>query len=175
MKSRLTVILILPALWLAACASPRTATTELAEPEAVARPWSEVETWDVPPLNEEAVVASREVQHAVPDSLMRSVADKGLAMERAGFRIQVFSSINRRETIAYEERLLEWLEARSDEDLSDFGIRGADEVYNIFSSPYYRVRLGNFVSRGQATALHNALSRTFPNVLIVPDRVRIVR
>jgi hypothetical protein len=106
---------------------------------------------------------------------MRSLADRGIAVERQGFRVQVFSSINRRETVETEERLLDWLETRSDEELRRWGIRGAQDVYNIFASPYYRIRVGNFTTRNQAMALHDALSRTFPNVLVVPDRVRIVR
>ncbi len=171
----LLLLLLLSALWASGCAPTRPPSTDVSDPVTTVRPWSDVETWDVPPMDEMPVPANRDVNHAVPDSLMRSLADRGIAVERAGFRVQVFSSINRRETVETEERVLTWLESLSEEDLRRLGIRGAEDVYNVFASPYYRVRIGNFTTRNRAMALHDALSRTFPNVLVVPDRVRIVR
>jgi hypothetical protein len=76
-----------------------------------------------------------------------------------GFRIQIFNSSNRN---AREESR----KARAT-FMSKFPDISSDILY---SEPgYFKVRVGNFRTKAQATQVLRAISRDFPNAYIVPD------
>lgn len=175
MSTRLPVLLMAVTL-LAACSSGSTIAVDTTAPDApVPTSWADVETADVPAFDETLPVMDRNVRHDAPDSLLLSLADDGIVEEVQGFRIQVFSSINRIEAIQMEESVEAWIRQRTPERRAELGIAKPQVVYNIFSSPYFRVRVGDFRHRGDAAALREALSREFQGVLIVPDMVTVVR
>jgi len=50
----------------------------------------------------------------------------------------------------------------------------ADSVYVVFEPPYYKVRVGNFLTRPEAAELMQFLhQRGFPDAWIVPDQVTV--
>ena len=175
MSVRVSVFLLAVAL-LAACSSGSTIAVDPSEPDApIATSWADVEVADLPAFDEALPAMDRNVRHDAPDSLLFSLADDGIVEEVQGFRIQVFSSINRIEAIRMEESVDAWIKQRTPERRAELGIAKPQVVYNIFSSPYFRVRVGDFRRREDAGALREALSREFQGVLIVPDLVTVVR
>jgi hypothetical protein len=80
-----------------------------------------------------------------------------------GFRIQIYNSSDRS---AKEE---------SPKVQQEFMSQFPDIIsYLIFAPPaYYKVRVGNFRSRTEATRLYLIISKKFPNADLVPDIINI--
>ena len=76
-----------------------------------------------------------------------------------GWRIQIYSSSSRN---AREE---------SSKAQADFINRFPDIVsYQLFAEPgYYKIRVGDFRTKTEATKLYLAISRAFPDAYVVPD------
>ena len=76
-----------------------------------------------------------------------------------GFRIQIYSSSNRN---AREE---------SGKTRAEFMSKFPDMVsYMLFAEPgYYKIRVGDFRTRTEATRLFLLISKVFPDAYIVPD------
>jgi hypothetical protein len=76
-----------------------------------------------------------------------------------GFRIQIYNSSNRN---AKDE---------SGRINAEFLIRFPDiRSYRLFASPgYYKIRVGDFRTRTEATKLFLTISKEFPEAYIVPD------
>lgn len=76
-----------------------------------------------------------------------------------GFRIQIYSSSNRN---AREE---------SGKVRADFISKFPDIVsYPLFAEPgYYKIRVGDFRTKTEATKLYLQISKAFPDSYIVPD------
>jgi hypothetical protein len=76
-----------------------------------------------------------------------------------GFRIQIYSSSNRN---AKEE---------SSKTDADFLIRFPGiRSYTLFAPPaYYKIRVGDFRTKTEATRLFLLISKAFPDAYIVPD------
>jgi hypothetical protein len=80
-----------------------------------------------------------------------------------GFRIQIFNSSERN------------AKTESAKVRADFINQFPDVVtYLVFAEPaWYKVRVGNFRSRTEATKLFLTISRKFPNADLVPDIISI--
>lgn len=80
-----------------------------------------------------------------------------------GFRIQIYNNSNRN---AREE---------SAKVQAEFMSQFPDiKSYLIFAQPgYYKVRVGNFRSRTEATRLYLTISKKFPNADLVPDIISL--
>jgi hypothetical protein len=80
-----------------------------------------------------------------------------------GFRIQIYNNSNRN---AREE---------SAKVRADFMNQFPDIIsYLIFAEPgYYKIRVGNFRSRTEATRLYLIISKKFPNADLVPDIISL--
>lgn len=75
-----------------------------------------------------------------------------------GYRIQVLSTSSRDEAFKIKSELL-----------SKFP---EQKSYVLFQSPYFKVRIGNFLKREDAEALRTQLNNTFPfSVYVVDDMV----
>jgi hypothetical protein len=77
----------------------------------------------------------------------------------AGFRIQIYNSNNRN---AREE---------SNKANAEFIGKFPDiRSYSLFAQPgYYKIRVGDFRTKGEATRLFLIISKVFPDAYIVPD------
>lgn len=76
-----------------------------------------------------------------------------------GFRIQIYNSSNRN---AREE---------SSKVRADFISKFPDIIsYPLFAEPgYYKIRVGDFRTKTEATILYLQISKVFPDSYIVPD------
>ena len=137
--------------------------------------WAEVETVDMTEYPDVPPVRETVQEHDVPLALMNSTADDGKQVEIDGFRVQVFSSPERDEAVTVEDDLRRWVSRLSDGQRNALGLPDVVPVYSLYRQPFYRVRIGDFESREDASRLANALQRQFPGSLVVPDRVTVIR
>lgn len=140
--------------------------------------WADVETIDLSGREVTPPARSRAVEHDVPRSLLESRADDGIVEQVPGYRVQVFSSIDRNEALIMLDSVEEWLKGLSEEKRVELGLPADEDqevARTVFASPYYRVRVGDYRTREEATALRQAMERRFPRLLVVPDQVRVTR
>lgn len=172
----LTSLLAIVVLVLSGCSAPAPLAVEVPEEVEVGPTlWSDVETLDLSEFPETLPVVDVRVEHDVPAPLMNSTADDGTIVEVDGFRVQIFSSAEREETADSEDAVRRWLNNLSEGQLNAWGLNGVPQVYTLYRSPYYRVRVGDFERRDRAVRLADAINRAFPGALVVPDRVTVVR
>ena len=81
-----------------------------------------------------------------------------------GYRVQVFFSNDRKKAYAIKDKVIrmypEW----------------ADQVYVVYQSPNYKVRVGNFIKESDGKALEKLLSKNFESVFLVRDNnVRYIK
>jgi hypothetical protein len=73
-----------------------------------------------------------------------------------GFRVQVLSTRDRTKALNTKADLL----ARFPEE----------KTYTVFQSPYFKIRIGNFIKKEDADAFRKMLSKLFPEgAFVVPD------
>lgn len=165
-------------LGMTACAGPMPLTevpsTDVAAQQGPTR-WSEVETVDVSQYADEAPKEEVVVEHDVPAALMNSTADDGKVVELDGYRVQVFSSSEREEAVRVEDEVHRWLNGLPAERRAALGLPENLAVYSIYRQPLYRIRVGDFERREDASRLVPALQRQFPGALVVPDRITVIR
>lgn len=163
---------------IAACAGPMPLTeappTDVAAQEGPTT-WPEVETVDVAHYPDVPPTQVLEIEHDVPMALMNSTADDGKMVELDGYRIQVFSSSEREEAVRVEDEVHRWLNGLPAERRAALGLPENVAVYSIYRQPLYRIRVGDFERRDDASRLVPALQRQFPGALVVPDRITVIR
>jgi hypothetical protein len=162
---------------LAACSGPsRTASGPVDVPdETPVLDLSSTETFDVDPYRDEAPRSPVIVEHDVPEALMQSRADAGVVQVVDGFRVQVFSSLDRNEAVMAEEEVSEWWNGLSQRIRAEYGADSTLGIYNNYRQPLYRVRVGDFTRRVDAERLMALMASRFSTVFVVPDRVTIRR
>lgn len=111
----------------------------------------------VPPLD--TVVT----EHDIPEKL-RTATGVGSGTMR-GFRVQIFSSLDRSEANEAMQKAITWWEDRTD--------RPTDRppIYMEYEQPYYKVRFGNFRTRGAAARMVNSIERVFAGAFVVPSLI----
>lgn len=78
----------------------------------------------------------------------------------AGYRLQVINTNDRNKALDAKTKMM-----------SEFP---SEKVYFIYQSPYFKVQMGNFRTREDATKLLNKVKNIYPTgVFIVPSRVEI--
>ncbi|MBR2936650.1 MAG: SPOR domain-containing protein [Paludibacteraceae bacterium] len=107
------------------------------------------------------------------DSLIRQLMiDKRLGIQRGqvqvnGFRVQVYSS--NQQQVAKNEALILQQTLESQLDMP---------VYAISEPPFWKVRIGNFLTREEATEYRTEIISQFPELqgstYVVPDKVIII-
>ncbi len=174
--TRRLLIPLLAALFMAACSATAPSTVDVlpVEPEGPTT-WPEVEEVDMNDYPDVLTAEETTLEHDVPQSLMNSTADDGTPVELDGFRVQVFSSSEREEAVQVEDEVQRWLNGLSEGQRNALGLSEAVTVYSFYRPPFYRIRVGDFERREEATRLTSALQRRWPGALIVPDRVTIIR
>jgi len=136
---------------------------------------SSSETFDVAPYRDEAPRTRVVVQHDVPEALMQSRADAGVVQVVDGYRVQVFSSLDRNEAVMAEEEVSEWWKGLSPRTRAEYGADSTLAIYNNYRQPLYRVRVGDFTRRAEAERLMSVMASRFSTVFVVPDRVTVRR
>lgn len=75
-----------------------------------------------------------------------------------GYRLQVLSTRSREDAFKLKTQLLKMFPSQ--------------ETYIVFQSPYFKVRIGNFLRKSQAEDFKNKLSRSYTqNAYIVEDAI----
>lgn len=122
----------------------------------------------------EVVLIVDEMENAIihQDSLVRQLMiDKYLGIQRGqiqvdGFRVQVYSS--NQQQIAKNEALM--LQQNLENQIDN-------PIYAISEPPFWKVRIGNFQTREEATEYRNEIISLFPELqgstYVVPDKVII--
>lgn len=143
-------------LFLAACSGPRP-IEPVAPPVRPAEPLRHAayETFDASSYNEPAVQVITEsppVVHDVPAALLENRAalrtsgasGSGRRVTVNGFRIQIFQSASKPDADARADQAVRWWEQQA----ASLNLPENPEVYTLYRAPYYRVRVGNFATRG---------------------------
>ncbi len=168
-------VLLIAITW--GCASSERSTT--VDVRALPTPVVDIsryENFDPSPYPDAPPDTLATVAHDVPAQLMEGRAAEGLRSEVPGFRVQIFSSIERNAATGAQENVQAWWRQQHDEgtvpeEIFPEGL----PVYNVYSQPYYRIRVGDFLSREEAQTLHSVLVRHFTDAFIVPDTIIITR
>ena len=109
----------------------------------------------VDPLMDEVVKTRferKKIADAKPDTL-----------QVQGYRVQIFFSNDRKKAYAIRDKVKNLYPEYS------------NEVYVVYQSPNYKVRVGNFIKESDAKALERQLARSFENVFLVHDKVRYIK
>lgn len=80
-----------------------------------------------------------------------------------GYRVQIYFSNDRKKAYAMRDKAIRLYPEY------------AQEVYVIYQSPNYKVRVGNFIKEADAKPLERQLSKNFENVFLVRDKVRHIK
>jgi hypothetical protein len=105
-------------------------------------------------------------------SIYRLLLDKYLGIERgqqevSGFRVQVYSS-NQQQKAKNESILLQ----------QELEKKLSEPVYVISEPPFWKVRVGNFLTRDDANQHKESIIETFPELqsstYVVPDKVIVL-
>lgn len=161
----------------AACSGPRPVVEPPPEkPEELPEPTirlSDYEDFDAAPFREAPPVAETDVAHDVPAQLMDGRTTGGATTTVNGFRVQVYSTLDRAAAINLEEEARAWWRLEGGSAPGVFGTQLP--IYTVYLQPYYRVRIGNFRTRAEAERARALLANRFPDAFIVPDRVTVPR
>jgi hypothetical protein len=176
-------LILLPLLLLAACSAPREVVEiprPLPAPEVEGHP--SYETFDPSEYDAEPRIAPTvpQVEHDVPTGLMegRIVVERDDPSQPVvveGFRIQLFSSQSKVSADGVRDEVVDWWrtarERFAEGEVFPYGLRPAV----VFTSPYYRVRLGAFPTRADASLALEVLRERYPEAFIVPDTITLSR
>lgn len=81
-----------------------------------------------------------------------------------GYRVQIFQSSDKDEADRRVADAMTWWRRANG---------GTPEIYTVYRAPYYRVRVGNYATRGEATTAARSVGGTFPGSFVVQDRVTV--
>jgi hypothetical protein len=82
-------------------------------------------------------------------------------ISKPGFRVQVYVGKDREEASRIRGICL--------------NLEKDEEAYLDYDRPNYRVKVGNFLNREDAKELYKKLKRRFPEAMIVPDQVTVIK
>jgi len=149
-------------------------TDEAAE---AARVLAEVETFDVDQYPLERPERVVDITHRVPERLMEVRAGAGVERTVEGYRVQIFSTDDRRAADeVYTEAEAWWASHRESDALREVFEDAVPEeppVHLIYRQPLYRVRVGNFTSQERARQLMQVLRDEFSDAFIARSPVTV--
>ncbi len=135
---------------------------------------ADFESFDPSPYEESPPRVAVDINHRVPARLMEGTAVEGVRRTVEGYRIQIFSTQEKR--IAdqrLEETLDWWQQARSEAPDGLFN----DQLSAIieYGQPYYRVRIGAFEERSRAEEALAFIKQQYPDAFIARTMVTVTR
>ncbi|MFB6249922.1 MAG: SPOR domain-containing protein [Salinibacter sp.] len=183
---RLRYVFALPLfglLALTACSGPSQTSSEGPDPardDAAGRDdearaaVSTYETFDVSAYPVRPPQRTVEVTHEVPRRLMQGRADEGVKQTVEGYRIQVYSAQDQEASQEFREKVRQWWMSVQDKVPSDL-FQGQPPIVIEYSQPYYRVRIGAFADREEATEALKFVRKQFSGAFVARSTVTIVR
>lgn len=103
------------------------------------------------------------LHNSVPEVFRNVRAEEERRMRNHGFRVQIISTRDLREAETTESEFITWMR---EQDISP-----RHETYIRFRQPYYRLHLGNFLSRAEAIEFSQIVRKKYPNAWVVPDQI----
>lgn len=98
--------------------------------------------------------------------------------KKAALRSDSLADLNKKTTIQ-GYRILIYKGSSSDESLKVkqqvYAVDSDLNVYTEYKQPSFRVKVGDFIDRVEANYILNDLKVNFPNSMIVPDQINLVR
>lgn len=177
MSQRFPLLLLVSALVLVACSGPpqtagQSGPSAESDPEPEREvPVDEYETFDASEYVVRAPETAVEVTHRVPARLMRGRADEGVKRTIQGFRVQVFSALDKQASQEFREQVHQWWKTNKEDAPSVFGDK--PPIVVMYSQPYYRVRIGAFAQRNAAEQALQFVQRKYPNAFIARSTVTV--
>ncbi len=99
--------------------------------------------------------------------------------KRVSARIDSLTEINKRIPTVQGFRILVYTGSSSDESQrikqQVYTLDAQLNVYTQYKQPSFRVKVGDFPDRVAASYILNDLKRSFPNAMIVPDQINLLR
>lgn len=148
--------------------SAETDPEETERTSAVAR----YETFDASQYTARTPVENIDVPHRVPDRLMQGRAAEGVQQTIDGYRIQVYSALDRESAQDFQEEMRDWWENNRDE--APRSVFGDNLLLRImYAQPYYRVRIGAFAEREAAETALEFVQESYPRAFIARSPVTV--
>lgn len=101
------------------------------------------------------------------------------ASKKVNARIDSLSEINKKYSTMQGYRILVYTGPSSDEAQKNrqlvYSYNSDLNVYTQFKQPSFRVKVGDFTDRVEANFILNDLKQSFPNAMIVPDQINLLR
>lgn len=142
-----------------------------ARPDASERV-ADFESFDPSPYEETPPRAAVEINHQVPSRLMQGTAVEGVRRTVEGFRIQIFSTQEKRLADRRLEETLDWWE-QSQSEAPEGLFRDDLSAIIEYGQPYYRVRIGAFEERNRAERALEFVKRQYPDAFIARTTVTV--
>jgi hypothetical protein len=108
------------------------------------------------------VYASR--KNEVPDAFKPLPSQENHEISNVGYRVQILSSENKNSAEKTVHAYNDWIFQQK--NISYKGV-----AYIIFKQPYYRVQIGDFISRKRAIEYSKKLKRKYRNAWVVQDKI----
>ena len=99
----------------------------------------------------------------ISDERKKAADAKHDTLQVQGYRVQVYFSNDRKKAYAMKDKVVKLHPEYS------------NEVYVVYQSPNYKVRVGNDIKELEAKPLERLLAKSFENVFIVRDKVRYIK
>ena len=135
---------------------------------------AESETFDVSDYPVRPPDRTVEVTHQVPERLMRGRATEGVKQTVEGFRIQVFSAQDQEAARDFREQVRQWWDAVQGDTPDDI-FRQDPPIVIEYSQPYYRVRIGAFAEREEASEALDFVSDEYSGAFIARSTVTVIQ
>ena len=111
--------------------------------------------------------------NTTPQTFQNDVAKKVNA------RIDSLAEINKKYSTMDGYRILVYAGTSSDEAQKNrqlvYAYNSDLNVYTQYKQPSHRVKVGDFTNRVEANYILNDLKQSFPNAMIVPDQINLLR
>lgn len=135
---------------------------------------AEAETFDVAQYPTPKPAREVNVQHQVPVRLLQGRADEGVTQTIQGYRVQVYSAQDKQSAEEFRERVRVWWNSAQD-DAPDDPFAGRLPIVVEYGQPYYRVRVGAYASREEATDALEFIQQEFADAFVARSQVTVTR
>ena len=113
-----------------------------------------------------------------PSSTTPPVFQKDV-LKRLNVRIDSLAEMNKKYSTIEGYRILVYTGSSSDDAQKNrqlvYEYNSDLNVYTKYKQPSFRVKVGDYINRVEANYILNDLKQSFPNAMIVPDQINLLR
>jgi hypothetical protein len=158
--------------FLSACSGP--AQQRNTEPQKDRFLVGEFETFDPAAFEDTPPPTGFEIVHDVPESLLeeeQKTTERTRPRQILGYRVQVYSSLDRGEATAIMNQVIAWWEGLPEDSNVSHGTKQDMPIYMDYEQPHYKVRVGNYTSRQAAKNAMLEIQDEFSTGFVVQTKV----